>query len=365
MTRKSMAFLAHYVEVWNWLLKWRLFQPLHSNPESHRYFKFLWPLYASASSLEMYQSRAFDILDHFQFGENLDCRTVMLRNYAWQFMVPQYRGLIRDRILKAVLELQDYVEVIGLGALVKDESLTRGGDWIVEALGPQLKVPIVHGDTLTAATVFKQVMSLRKERGYGPEEGVMITGSTSKIGRAVTCLLAQEGVKVTMFTLCHERFVDVRTEAGSAGSKIRWATGLSEGKSCPIWVTGKAVPRGPKLLDFVPFGADVLNFAVPNPASGKWRESRPDLSFHEGGLLAYDPEKTNLRCTMRLLPGITYACHAGTMVHANEGWTHHEVGPVDLKKAALTWEGAQKLGFCLPPLDQGPVLSGELKERQI
>jgi hypothetical protein len=55
---------------------------------------------------------------------------------------------------------------------------------------------------------------------------------------------------------------------------------------------------------------------------------------------------------MRLRPGITYACHSGTMVHAHKGWTHHEVGPVDIVKLTEVWEAATELGFFLPPIEE-------------
>lgn len=352
-TRKSsFAFIAHYVEDWNWLLKLSLFSRLHTHPAEHFYWSWLWPVYTVAALLDMFGKKSFDVVDDFNFGDKLRGRTVLLRNFAWQFFFPQYRDRIRERILKTVLATQNYVEVIGLGALIKDESLTRGGEWIVEKLGDQLKVPIVHGDTLTAATVFEQVMALRQKRGLEAGDPVMVTGSTSKIGRAIVLLLAKKGIKVKMFTLSRERFNTIKEEAGTDGTNLEWATSLSEGKNCPIWVTGKSIPRGKNLLDFVPYEADVLNFAVPNPVSQNWKGTRPDLVFHEGGLLSYRPDSTNLHFTMRLRPGLTYACHAGTMVHAAMGWTHHEVGQVDISQIEETWKAALNLGFFLPPLGE-------------
>jgi hypothetical protein len=51
---------------------------------------------------------------------------------------------------------------------------------------------------------------------------------------------------------------------------------------------------------------------------------------------------------MRLRPGVTYACHAGTIVHAYMGWTDHEVGPVDVRALPQMWRAAQEAGFFLP-----------------
>ncbi|MFA6475869.1 MAG: hypothetical protein WCV68_00485 [Candidatus Paceibacterota bacterium] len=366
MTTRSFAFIAHYVEDWNWLLRWCLFSRLHTHPAEHFYWSWLWPIYTVAALLDMIGKKSFDVVDDFAFGKKLRGRTVLLRNFAWQFFIPQYRDRIRERILKTVLETQKFVEVIGLGALIKDESLTRGGEWIVEKLGSQLKVPIVHGDTLTAATVFEQVMALREKRGLEADDPVMVTGSTSKIGRAIVLLLAEKGIKVKMFTLSNDRFLAIKTEAGAKSENIEWASSLSDGKCCPIWVTGKSIPRGRDLLDLIPYEADVLNFAVPNPLNVSWKKTRSDLVFHEGGLLAYKPDTTSLRFTMRLRPGLTYACHAGTMVHAAMGWTHHEVGQVDIPQIEVTWKAALELGFSLPPLGErelvGNKIEGEVKQ---
>ncbi|OHA58141.1 MAG: hypothetical protein A2607_01505 [Candidatus Vogelbacteria bacterium RIFOXYD1_FULL_42_15] len=360
MTRASMAFIAHYVENWNWLLKWRLFHFLHQKPENHVYTEWLWPIYSTAAVWEMFGHKAFDVVDNFQFDNNVRCRTVLLRNFGWQFFVPQIRNRIRERILEAVLDAQKHVEVIGLGALIKDESLTKGGEWIVQMLGDQLKTPIVHGDTLTAATVFGQITRLRQKRDAGQDESVMITGSTSKIGRAVVLLLARNGIRVKMYTLNQDRFDSIKQEAGTDGVNIEWASSLADGKNCYLWVTGKSVPRGNDLLGFIPHGADVINFAVPNPVSTHSTEHRFDLNFHEGGLLAYDGKRTDLHFTMRLRPGLTYACHAGTIVHASNHWTHHEVGQVSIEQVESVWKSALDLGFYLPPLEgKIPVRSGE------
>ena len=130
-------------------------------------------------------------------------------------------------------------------------------------------------------------------------------------------------------------------------------------QDCKLWITGKAIPSGEKLLKHVPKEGIVLNFSVPNPLGEKALKRRPDVYVVEGGLLEYDPTKTSLSFAMRLKPGITYACHAGTMVHANEGWKHHEVGPVDISDLGKTWAAGKKIGFLLPDLPPLPITSEE------
>ena len=43
--------------------------------------------------------------------------------------------------------------------------------------------------------------------------------------------------------------------------------------------------------------------------------------------------------------GVVHACHAGGAVHHLEGWTHHEVGALDVDRIDIVWEAALKHGF--------------------
>ena len=43
--------------------------------------------------------------------------------------------------------------------------------------------------------------------------------------------------------------------------------------------------------------------------------------------------------------GVVHACHAGGVVHYLEGWTHHEVGALDVDRIDLVWEAALKHGL--------------------
>lgn len=351
--KKRFVFVAHWVETWNWLLWWS--KDLHQHPEHSRRWMLLWPVFFVVSLVYILGKRGYDIVDRFQFNGRLEGRIALIRSFGWQFFVNSFRNKIRQRILSAVLELQESTDVIGLGALAKAEWLTRGGKRVVEKLGDKLKVPVVHGDTLTAATVIRRVLQFN----LFP---VFLTGATSKIGRAVALDLASRGITVKMFTESEGRFNEIRDEAEE--SKRRFlvnSLSLDDGKDCPLWITGKAIPAGEKLLKHIPEGAVVLNFSVPNPVRERLFKKRPDIRFVEGGLLAFDPKRSTQSFNMRLWAGETYACHAGTMVHAYMGWTHHEVGPVDMAKIWSVWDAAESLGFFLFPLPQ----EQEQKEKQI
>ncbi len=70
---------------------------------------------------------------------------------------------------------------------LQNEALNGGGTLFVEK-HKNLRVRVVHGNTLTAAVIIKQLPEDVKE--------VFMTGATSKLGRAIGLYLSQRGVRV-------------------------------------------------------------------------------------------------------------------------------------------------------------------------
>jgi hypothetical protein len=58
---------------------------------------------------------------------------------------------------------------------------------------PNLRVRVVHGNTLTAAVILDEIPKDATE--------VFLTGATSKLGRAIALYLCQKKVKVLVCTL--------------------------------------------------------------------------------------------------------------------------------------------------------------------
>lgn len=78
-----------------------------------------------------------------------------------------------------------------LKTLFQNEGLNGGGTLFVNK-HPNLKVRVVHGNTLTAAVILHEI----------PEDvdEVFLTGATSKLGRAIALYLARRRVKVLVRT---------------------------------------------------------------------------------------------------------------------------------------------------------------------
>lgn len=341
--RRKFAFIAHYVEPWNWLLNLSAFGFLHERPQWRFLLLPLYPLCWAMSVFYLFRRTPFRVVDAYRVNEALEGYTILITNFAWHFLFPSRYAKIQQRILEAVLYAQNVlkVDVVGLGALTKSETLTQGGVWITQQSG--VIVPIVHGDTCTAWFVIERLESLMN--GERAEKPVVVVGPTSKVGRAVMLYLARRGFRFKAYTHSPERLHEIRAELPEAvRDRLEHIDDLAEARDCEIWVTGKSKPDGKRLLDRIPAGATVINFAVPDPLDERVLRVRPDL-IHTEGALVRTPRGCTMRFAMRLPRGQTYACTAGTMIHAFHGWPDSEVAEVDLDRLEQMREDTRVLGF--------------------
>lgn len=75
--------------------------------------------------------------------------------------------------------------------VLQNEALNGGGKLFVMK-HPDLKVRVVHGNTLTAAVILNEIPQ--------DVEEVFLTGATSKLGRAIAIYLARRKVRVLVRT---------------------------------------------------------------------------------------------------------------------------------------------------------------------
>ncbi len=346
---RECDFVAHRVESRNKLLDHKCFRNFHKNPEKAKERRF-WPLLPYCwirSFLVLFSKKPFDVVDEFIHAPTSETvireRIVLLKNYGWHFLPKIHlQNFIKARILKTVLDIQRPGKVVGLGALIKDHSLTQGGEWVVEQLGDRLVSPIVHGDTATAGYVMENMEKIMKTRKLsGP---IALTGPTSKIGKVIAKIFSEFHV-IFCITKDEKRFLKLQSQAKNPKNLV-FCPNSRKATGCPLWVTGKFKPAGKKLLSCIPQGAAVLNFAVPNPLNKKIVKAiRPDLFVAEAGLVEIDPTFSGQEFTMRLCPEFTYACDGGTRIHAAMNWTHNEVGEVEIDQVSVVMEAGHNLGF--------------------
>ena len=266
---------------------------------------------------------------------HLNCETWVTPAWGFQFFMKSEFNHINKKIEQAILSAdKSGVKVLGLGALNKNEALNGGGSLFVNKHGKHLKTRVVHGNTLTAAAILQKIPSDCKE--------IFLTGSTSKLGRAIALYMAERGVRVVMYTTSDERFEKIRNEAAKKDQHLLvQSKSLSDGAACKDWVIGKHCSERDQ--QSAPRGAVFHQFVVP-PIP----ESRKDCVYTDLPAFKLPKDAKDFRsCEMTMERGQVHACHAGALVHSLEGWDHHEVGAIDHTRIDETWEAAIRHGFSL------------------
>uniref|UniRef100_A0A164W3X3 Very-long-chain aldehyde decarbonylase CER1-like C-terminal domain-containing protein n=1 Tax=Daucus carota subsp. sativus TaxID=79200 RepID=A0A164W3X3_DAUCS len=215
--------------------------------------------------------------------------------------------------------------------MLQSEALNGGGVLFVNK-HPKLRIRVVHGNTLTAAVILKEIPQDVTE--------AFVVGATSKLGRAIAIYLARRMVRVLMLTQSTERFTIIQKEAPvDCQNFLVQVTEYQAAKHCKTWIIGKWTTPQEQL--WAPPGTHFHQFVVPNISP-----SRRDCTY---GSLAAMKLPDNVEglgmCEYTLERGAVHACHAGGVVHLLEGWTHHEVGAVDVDQIDVVWEAALRHGL--------------------
>ncbi|KAL2926901.1 Protein ECERIFERUM 3 [Bienertia sinuspersici] len=258
--------------------------------------------------------------------------TWVVPRFGFQYFLPFATKGINKQIEQAILKADKMgVKVLSLAALNKNEALNGGGTLFVNK-HPNLRVRVVHGNTLTAAVILNEI----------PEdvEEVFLTGATSKLGRAIALYLCQKHVRVLMLTLSTERFQKIQKEAPVECQKyLVQVTKYQAAKNCKTWIVGKWIT--PREQSWAPTGAHFHQFVVPPIL-----HFRRDCTYGDLAAMKLPKDVQGLSsCEYTMERGVVHACHAGGVVHSLEGWTHHEVGAIDVDRIDVVWKAAMKHGL--------------------
>jgi hypothetical protein len=214
---------------------------------------------------------------------------------------------------------------------LQNEALNGGGTLFVNK-HPDLRVRVVHGNTLTAAVILNEIPKGTAE--------VFMTGATSKLGRAIALYLCRKRVRVMMMTLSSERFQRIQKEAPPEFQQyLVQVTKYRSAQHCRTWIVGKWL--SPREQRWAPPGTHFHQFVVP-PIIG----FRRDCTYGKLAAMRLPKDVQGLgTCEYSLERGVVHACHAGGVVHFLEGYTHHEVGAIDVDRIDVVWEAALRHGL--------------------
>lgn len=256
----------------------------------------------------------------------------LVPRFGFMYFLPFAHRNINSLIEKAILEADKKgVKVLTLAALNKNEALNGGGNIFVTK-HPNLRVRVCHGNTLTAAVIIKEIPEDVKE--------VFMTGATSKLGRAIALYLCRKGVRVLMLTTSRKRFEVIAAEApADVRGNLVQVTKHQAGKNCKAWILGKWLNYSEQML--APRGTHFHQFVVPPVIP-----FRRDCTYGKLAAMRLPDDVRGLVCCEYTLDrNVVHACHAGGVVHLLEGWTHHEVGALDVDRIDLVWNAALKHGL--------------------
>ncbi|KAK1549937.1 hypothetical protein Q3G72_010824 [Acer saccharum] len=327
----DFVFLAHVVDVTSSMHVPCFLRSMASLPFQTRLFLLpCWPVAFVIMLMMWAWSKTF--LVSFYYLRGRLHQTWAVPRYGFQYFLPFARDGINKQIEEAILRADRIgVKVISLAALNKNESLNGGGTLFVNK-HPNLRVRVVHGNTLTAAVILNEIPKDVKE--------VFLTGATSKLGRAIALYLCQRKVRVMMLTLSTERFQNIQKEAPvECQNYLVQVTKYQAAQNCKTWIVGKWIT--PREQSWAPSGTHFHQFVVPPIL-----HFRRDCTYGDLAAMRLPDDVEGLgSCEYTMDRGVVHACHAGGVVHSLEGWSHHEVGALDVDKIDLVWKAALKHGI--------------------
>ncbi|XP_068648480.1 very-long-chain aldehyde decarbonylase GL1-1-like [Aristolochia californica] len=327
----EFVFLAHIVDVFSSLHVPFVLRSLGSLPFApHIVFFPMWP-FAFLTMVVMWAvSKTF--LCYFYMLRGRYHQTWIVPRFGFQYFLPFATDGINNQIEQAILRADRLgVKVLSLAALNKNESLNGGGTLFVKK-HPDLRVRVVHGNTLTAAVILNEIPKDCKE--------VFLTGATSKLGRAIALYLCCKRVRVMMLTVSAERFQAILKEAPQEFQQyLVHVTKYQAAQHCKTWIVGKWIT--PREQRWAPPGTFFHQFVVPPIFP-----FRRDCRYGKLAAMRMPEDVEGLgACEYTLERGVVHACHAGGLVHSLEGWEHHEVGAIDVDKIDIVWNAALKHGL--------------------
>lgn len=272
-----------------------------------------------------------------------------------------YQGINNDIVTLIKDEYKSKgTRYFGLGNLNKMKQLNDGGSVIVELIKNDTflndkKIRIWTGDTLTAASVFNQVIAIPNINK------VFYIGANGKIGKAVCELLVERNIQICIFS-SFEGFKhpnvkytqDITDMAGykyvligkmlnpklyEKARKFYEISSKSSSASSSSGGAGAEEMDTKFLLDYtVPFmplslgpGFHHIQIGVLSVGS-KVQSATPLLKGHFDICMGTDENQI-------------YPCHAGCIVNMLEGKEADETGDIDVKEMERLWAKALTLGL--------------------
>ncbi|VAI80718.1 unnamed protein product [Triticum turgidum subsp. durum] len=228
----DFVFLAHVVDVVSSMHVPFAFRACSSQPWTTRLVLLpLWPVAFCLMVLQVLCSKTFTV--SFYCLRGALHQTWTIPRYSFQYFIPPMKDGINRQIELAILRADRMgVKVLSLAALNKNEALNGGGTLFVDR-HPDLRVRVVHGNTLTAAVILHEIPGSVKE--------VFLTGATSKLGRAIALYLCRKKIRVLV---CFPRILQI--DVSHSKTNLQWIHSENCGVVADADAVVGAVPEDPE-----------------------------------------------------------------------------------------------------------------------
>ncbi|MCO5563543.1 hypothetical protein L7F22_017188 [Adiantum nelumboides] len=309
------------------------FQTFASQPYSKNWSMWMmWPIELLLMLLGWLFAKPFVGASHF-FGNKMELQTWVIPRcsfqYSWSSEVTKIHEWIRESILQAQ---QAGATVFALGLLNKRFQADLSEEFLCKKGG---SIAIVTGETLAAAIVAKKV-----EANHRKEPDIFITSAQSRVGRAISIYLCEQGFRV-LALLPSGDHANLRCCVSSKFQEnLVHATTYAAGSGCKVWVVGEHIGR--EVQELAPKGAYFYPFDV-----FPIKEWRKDCIYGMIPSLMLPKDAQNINACEDILPrNVVRASYAAALVHAYEDLHYHDCeGDISVRLMDESWELAMKHGF--------------------
>lgn len=274
---------------------------------------------------------------------------------GWLLICPlTTRQLLNNRELgkkriKAAISLAEKLgtKIVGIGAILS--SVTSGGVDLIN----NMKAGITHGRSLTVGITMIGIKEVVKARNLNLNKAtVAVVGATGIIGKAVSKLLINEGVKKFILIAKNlEHLAQLQREMTEINPSLSIETSsfVRSIKNAELVIVTTSSPEILIDAEDLKYGAIVYDVAQPQNTSPIIIQKRKDLLITDGGIVS--TPGVNYHFDFGLPPETTFACMAETMILAAEGrYNSRLVGDVNFDKVKEILKLAEKYNFTHAPL---------------
>lgn len=308
------------------------FQTFAAQPYSKEWYMWImWPIALTIMVLAWLFAKPFIGATHF-IGDSFELQTWVIPRYKFQYSMLSEKARIDGWVKDCILQAQQAgAKVIALALLNKDRKL----DLDEKALYKKgVSIPIVTGEALAAAIVAKEVVA------EADVEEVFLTPANSRVGRAIATYLCERGIRVLALSP-KDWLENLRQEiAPKFQHNLVHATHYGVGKDCKVWIVGDQIGTHEQRL--APCGTHFHQFTL-----FPIHTSRKDCSYGCVPCLRLPENARTINACEDVMPRyVVRACYAAAMVHALEGWHHHDFADdIPIHRMEESWEAALKHGF--------------------